>query len=252
MNKNDIALRKLQKINYAKLPEGISNIQSSFKLVVRRFVTDVDGTIQDKSWLPAFAQKKYPVWLFGNFDEAGGYYNGTKLFPLDAGLFYLYTQTVGRNFNLLNFSGANNIKDQLEIGDQVNVFSDSKQFPNFFVWIVITSERRSYASILRNPLNIGMDVFYMKLIVDNQAQFNEVWKLTKFNPIGDYNTDELSPLTYKTVDYQQQLLIDIPFKFAINNYHGLYMYMNFESDAFEIIFRYIKAKAKMNLIENNN
>jgi hypothetical protein len=251
MNKNNENIRRLQKSNYANIPVGIGEKQASFKISIKRFITDVDGTIKAKSFLPTFAQVNYPVWMFGNYDLDGGYAIGQKLLPLNEGLFYLNTGTAGVGFDLLSFTGANNVKDQINIGDQIFLFSDSEQFPSFFVWIVISGGQRSYSSILSNPLNEGMNTFMMKYFVDNERQFNETLQIVNVNEIGNYKTYPVPPLRYKTTTYEQENFIDLIMPYKISNYSGMYFYMDFSCDVIDFVIRYHKPQIGLDISFDN-
>lgn len=236
---NEKGLKRLQSQN-RMLSTAKLDKYPSFRVQVRRFVTNVDGTIIDKNTLPAFARVKYPVWLFNAYDAAGGYFAGIRNYPVGQGLFYLYNDTYGNTFNLLNFSGANNVKERLTIGDQFFIFSNSEQFPSFFVWIVLSVELRAYGSILNNPLDRGMNILSLQYNADNTLQFQEPIGIVKQNEIGNVNKDEFAPIQYKTPDYQQDTLVLIPFKnFRLNNYVGNYFYMLFDTDQIDMIYRYV-------------
>ena len=103
INHNKAYLESVPKINY-----------DSFSLKISKFYTDVDGTILDKSTVPDALMVPFPVYLFNAYDQAGGYLVSNRQLPEQPGTFYLYNATINGAFDLLQFSGANNIRNQLK------------------------------------------------------------------------------------------------------------------------------------------
>lgn len=245
MDKKIQNLRKLQQYNNAKIAPFLKGVETaSFSVDINRYFTDVDGTIIDKNnvVIPSILKTFYPVYLFGTYDKDGGYYHGLRTVNPSEGTYFVFNGVKGNFFNLLQFSGANNVRNQINDGDHILLYTDDPVNPNFFIWIVITSERRSYASILQNPNRLGMDIFSSKYFADNLLQFNESLQFITFNDIGDFQSREINPYMFKTTDYQQDGFIDIRMQYNLNNYIGIYFPMRFETDNISIIFRYTKLK----------
>lgn len=247
---NDIkAIKKIQRSNRINPNISVADTKSSFKLTIKKIATDVDGTIIDKNTLPDSMKVSYPVFLFGQFDQQGGYAIGQKLLPIEQGNKLIAVLTVDGFFDLLQFSGANNIKNELMTGDVVLLYADNEFFPTNFIWVIITGENRAYASILKNPLNTGMQVFSFKYFADNNRQFIEDINLVDFNEVGDYKRYNITPQSYKDPDYQQEGLIQLDIDYKIENFSGLYQYMKFETDAMTFVYRYFKPKMVERIIK---
>lgn len=232
------SLKNLQKLqnankNLVNIPEGE---RKTFTLTVRRFYTNTNAEIIDKNLVPDNLKTKFPVFLFGNFDKDGNYWIGQKNLPTFNRIQYYFTDTYKGYFDQLSFSGFNDLQDKLTTGDVLQVYTDNIEAPNYFIWIVISGERRAYSSILSHPGN--QRVFNMKYFSDNELQYNENLTFLKMDEIGNYNLDYINPLAFKTTQYGIDNFIQIPKRFSITNYLGLYFYMRFEVDLNTFIFNY--------------
>ncbi len=233
-------LRKLDAYNKSKIRELEAGVNESFSITVSKFVTDTDGKIISNTSIPVQYQQKLPVYLFGEFDRAGGYSIGNRLTPPINDLVYILNDTVGNTFDLLSFSGTNNIKNKLTTGDLYFLYSDSASFPTFFIWVIISAQQRAYSSILKNPIVQGLNVELIKFTTDNDAQFGESWQLVNYNMTGDYKRDFIEPYLYRPPETQQSNLIDMTFSYKIFNFSGIYFYMLYDSDLMSLNFNYKK------------
>lgn len=233
----DNNVRKIK--SFAAYQAAILPEHKSFKVSVKRYFTDTGGQILGKNTVPSFAQTKYPVFLFGEFDRAGGYYMGHKEIAPQPGLFYIFNATVSNFFDFIQFSGVNTIVQNLTIGDHVIVYADDPLQPNFFVWFVISGERRAYSSILCNPLRDGIKVFNIKYFTDSFRQLTNDIVFINYDEIGTIlSSDKVNPYTFKTPDYQQPDFIDLKINVKITNWNGIYFNYEFDCDNVEFIFNY--------------
>lgn len=235
------AIENLQKLQAAN--RNLVNIpkekRKSFRLDIRRFYTDVNGQILDKSTVPDALKVKIPVYIFGNFDKDGNYFIGQKNFPIDNNvLTYYYTETYKGYFDQLSFSGFNNLQDQLRTGDILQVYTDDIKAPTYFVWIVISGEQRAYSSILAHPAN--QSVFNTKYFSDSELQYLENLFYVKIDEVGNYKIDSINPFVFKNRYYGADGFIDIHNKFSITNFFGIYFYYKFDTDLISLIFNYEK------------
>src|SRR5712672_3291926 len=80
----------------------------TFAVNVKRFYTNVDGSLVAKAAVPAALKLKFPVFMLGDFDRQGGYRIGLQAVPPFPGAFYLLSFVNGAGFgtyNVVGFSG---------------------------------------------------------------------------------------------------------------------------------------------------
>lgn len=211
---------------------------------VARYYTGVDGELLDKHspLVPSVLKSKFPVFLFGEFDRQGGYRIGIQ--NSNFGGRYLMSFTNGVSLPFLSFTGFNAIKDKVNIGDIVHVFTDNLDAPQAFVWIVQTYQYGSLASVLantkttqkdfnKNPINIvGLNYF-----ADFFRQFNNTIDIVTIDNLGIFQLNQINPLSFfNTKDQDQRDFIFIPFSFVLTQYLGLYVDMSFEANSLSFQF----------------
>jgi hypothetical protein len=220
----------------------VSN-EHTIPLEVNRYFTDVNGTIVDKALVPAKLKVNYPVYLFAQFDRNGGYRKSQQITVPVNGTYFLMTFTQGVNSPFLAFTGANNIKGKLNSGDVVLIYTDDLENPNYFVWIVITCNTVSFASILANTETIQDDrklgVLYLKktnYYVTIREQFEQALVYASYDNIGNFRSDSIQPNIFLSpfVDQQGFLTLETPYK--IDQYIGMSFYMVFNCDKITMDF----------------
>lgn len=214
---------------------------------VRRFYTDVDGAIVDKVTVPAALQTKYPIFLFAQFDRNGGYKRSLQVAPPMPGTHYLMTYTQGITSPFLSFTGFNTIKSMLKTGDVVYIYTDNIENPNYFIWIVLSCDTVSLASIVSNVESTQQDervgALFLKefnYYVDVRSQFDEAIFFTKFDNIGNYRTDSINPSMNLNPHVEQVGLLTIAAPFKLDQYIGIALYMQYASDSIGFDFQVIK------------
>lgn len=218
----------------------------SVPVIIKRFYTDVDGQILDKNDLtiPDDLKVKLPVFLFGQFDRNGGYKRLQQAVPTVGGQNFFMTYTQGVNSPFLPFTGLNTIKGQIKTGDIVIVYTDHLENPNFFTWIVVSSENVSLASITSNTESLQLDgrigqLWFKEtnLKVDVESQFYEPLFFSQFDNIGNYRFDTIQPNMFLTPHVAQHdfLTLDTPFK--LDQYLGLAFYIQFACDLITLNFK---------------
>ena len=214
----------------------------SFSVVVKKFFTTVDGTIIDKNdpQVPVDMRVRYPIYLFGTFDQNGAYKISLNETPVQGGSRFYRYYTESEGFDPLQFSGLNTVENQISTGDLVFVFTDDLLNPNLFVYVIQTVTNRSIAGITRTLPWGGLQLGKLKLFYDNLLNFNEQIRLIKSNQLGIYRSDTFAPLAYKTPNYQQDNLIDIDLSGnLLTQYMTFTTYMQHDSDTLEFDFEFL-------------
>jgi hypothetical protein len=138
----------------------------------------------------------------------------------------------------LNFTGLNNVKDSIQAGDLVSIYTDDLNVPSYYCWVVISVDNKPAATIVNNA---DGSRFIDNIIVtcQNAAQYLQQLTFAKVTRYGDYFSDVINPgvgrSPYNGID--DQVLLDIQFLFSPEN--GLYSYILFNTDyiIFEIKFQ---------------
>ena len=212
----------------------------SFSITVSKFFTDVDGQIIDKNTVPIGLQTKYPVYLFNTFDHNGAYKISLTDTPVTGDAFFYRFYIESEGYDPLQFSGLNTIESRITTGDIVFVFTDDLLNPNFFIYLVHSITNRSIASIIKTLPCSGIQMGTLKLFYENLLNFNELLRFIKTNQLGIYKGDSLAPLAYKTVDYQQDNLIEIDLRnFKLTPYLGISTYIQHASDTLVFDFEFL-------------
>lgn len=233
---------KFYKINGALMQEH------TIPMAVTRYFTDVNGTIVDKATVPNKLKVSYPVMFFGQFDRNGGWKKSLQRVPTMPGTFFLMTYTAGINQPFLSFTGANNIKGQIGLGDIVNVFTDDLENPNFFIWLVISSNTVSLSSIVYNTESTQADgrigalflkeinYFIAGSVQDTRAQFDQSLNFLNFDNVGNFRGDTIQPSIFLNPFVFQKGFLTISTPFKIDQYKAMIFYMIFNIDSLQMDF----------------
>lgn len=220
----------------------VSN-EHTIPIVIKRYYTDVNGTIVNKALVPAALQVKYPIYLFSQFDRNGGYKKSQQVVPPANGTYFLMTFVQGINSPFLAFTGANNIKGVVGTGDIVIVYTDNLETPNYFIWFVISCNTVSFASILTNTETTQDDKRLGGLFLDRinyyvsvRNQFDQSLVFSSFDNIGNYRSDSIQPNLFLTPFVEQQGLLTLNTPYKIDQYIGLSFYMVYECDQLTMDF----------------
>lgn len=214
---------------------------------IRRYYTDVDGIVLDKNTVPVALQQRMPVMLFSQFDRAGGYKRSLQIVPPAPGIFYLMTYTQGVNQPFLSFTGFNTVKGFIGTGDVVYIYTDNVENPNYFIWIVVSCDSVSMASITSNTESTQKDdrigSLYLKefnYLVDVRSQYDEPIYFARFDNVGNYRYDSINPNMNLNPYVEQIGLLTIQAPFKLDQYIGMNFYMQFASDLLHLDFQVIK------------
>jgi len=217
-------------------------------LTVRRYYTDIDGILIDKSLVPATLKVAYPVYVLGTFDKNGGYAVGNKMLPPINGSQYIMSYVHGIGVTFLSFTGLNNIYTRLTLGDIVHIFTDNIVNPNYFIWIVQSNNAGAIGSIIDNVETVQKDNRIGKLWVesinyfsDSITQYTEPLHIIQVDNLGTPRDNQLQPSMFQSPDQYLNDFTDIKLRFYIDQYIGIYTYLLFNTDSLNLNFRLQKS-----------
>jgi hypothetical protein len=212
---------------------------------VKRFYTDVNGTVIDKNdpAVPLLCKTFFPFWMFGQFDAWGGYKIGNRIIAPDLNTPYVGTFIVGKDIPFLFATGLNDISDRLLIGDIVHIYTDNLNAPSVYVWIVQNCGAVSLASVYANSnaserekIKIERCNFFAYINGSPNFQFAKAVHLTKIDVVGSYTDDSFDPLGYDQVDNKQDNFVVLPINFEVDQYKLVSSAIAFEVDALQFSF----------------
>lgn len=219
--------------------------KDTLQIEVKRYFTDVLGTIVNKAAVPAALQIDYPVYVFGEYDRVGAYQLGIKNLPSKPGVFYYCSYVWGVNSPFIfGFTGLSNIEGQLNPGDLVTVYTDNLNAPNYFVFIVQRCSGKSLASILQNLPALPYDADYgyinvkkLQYYTDNLQQWKENLLMLNYDFLGLVQSDGVSPISYRPAISLQDQFIEIVWTFTLTQYAAMNTYMLFATDLITFTFQ---------------
>jgi hypothetical protein len=221
-------------------------------VIVKRFFTDVNGTIVAKSLVPLSMQVDYPFWMFGQFDKSGGYKIGNVIAPPNINTPYLGSFVIGLDMPYLFGTGLNTIQRQTTIGDVVHVFTDNIDAPNYYAFIVQTSESASISSIYFNAIEAEKNKIHINginmFVYSNgqpSLQFAKNVNLTRIDSLGAYVNHPETFLAFDQVDNKQAYFITVPLKMAVDQYNLVSSYIDFSADQIQFAFKILKNTLKV-------
>jgi len=210
----------------------------TLSIIIKRWYTDTSGIIVDKSLVPSVMQKPMPFWLMNIFDKNGSYLIQSTIKRPYAGVYYLYTETIGSYLNFLNFQADSDIKKELKLGDVVHVFADDPTLPNYFCFIQLHSDDVAYNSFLSNMIGKAYHVTQMQYLTDNNNNWNQCINVTSENDFGLYSDRQILPLNYRDpYNYQDDILI-MKMDENLTDKTGLSSFMLFETNFIQLNFEF--------------
>jgi len=218
--------------------------QGSLNINIKKIYTDENGTVISKAAAPAALRTKLPIFLLGNFDGIGAHSIGFKtLKNVWSSADFLMTFVNGVDQPFLWNSGFNTLRNSLNLGDIVDVWTDDLDNPTAFAFIVQTCDYGSLASIVANTMTqqddgkIGiMTVQNINYQVDVESQLQNVWQVVKYDNLGQFQQQSTAPLDYKNPYWALGQFIQVPLGFVMTQFVGLNFIMDFESDKLQVNF----------------
>jgi len=235
-------------------PNNVMVEQHTIPLKVQRFFTDVNGQIlpiTDPLIIAAGLNVKWPVYLFGAFDQNGGYSIAQKICTPPRGN-YLCTFTNGKELtstSILGFTGLNEIQSRLNPGDIVQVYCDNLQNPNYFIWIVLSNSYTGLGSIVANLLTTQNDGRNGKLKIKSVNfyfvdinQLNESINFTVADNLGTFRNDSIQPYLFRSPYDEQNNFVAMETDFNLNQFMGVNTFLGVTTDniSFDFLVQTIK------------
>jgi len=181
--------------------------------------------------VPAIAQAKLPGFVFGNSDFAGGFAKLRAQFPLTGGLLYDNPFVFGEGQGGTIFGNLDaNARAALQVGDLVQpVYITSGS--NYVIFVIVRCTQVAYGTLL-DALN--SDMFLMNMLryimPDSTAaslnQYQNNISILKQSLFGKFDSDFVSPNSFKMPEQQQANIIDIPLKKGVDKQVALAVMLN--------------------------
>lgn len=220
----------------------------SMPITVKRFFTDVNGTIIAKTDVVLVASgivENYPVYLLGEFDRQGGNKTGIQnLRPVIAKPYMNFVNGCGNTSQnvVTPFSPFNTIQSQLNIGDIVNVWTDNVLAPNYFAWIVQSNAYASLASILGNLKSTQSDKRFGPLFVYElnwyalEAQWDQALHFIQSDNLGTFTDNQVQAYIFKTPFNVQEGFITVKTSFIMDQFILVAVMMEVATDTMNFNF----------------
>lgn len=212
-------------------------------ITIKRFFTDVDGLVLDKTdvQIPDALKTKYPFFVFGDFDRKGGYNTGLKAVNPMPGTFYLTTFVNGDGMTsqqITGFTGFNNVRNSIGQGDIVSVYTDNLNAPSIFVWIVVSNKYGSISSITDNSQTTQKDGLIGKIFLDHfkyftdnpNAQWAEPMHFTRSTNVATWGDDQVMPYIFKNPYTEQEGFIQVDCSFNLDQYLSVGSYYHYDTE----------------------
>lgn len=228
-------------------PKSVLQPLQTVPLLVKKYYTDVNGTVISKNdvGIPAALKVSFPVFFLGDLDRMGAYRTALKVVPPLTGCEFLQVFTNGNgntSFDIVGVNPFSDIQALLTPGDIVCVYTDSLTAPNYYVWIVIAGTYSSVASIIGNTVSTQQDGRIGKLIVDlinlyvdsSTQQIYKAINFTRMFNTGTFRNDSINPSMFKTPFNRLRNFVTLSTRFEIDQYLGLNFYMGFDTDSLQM------------------
>lgn len=220
-------------------PQSVLQPLHTLSTVVKRYFTDVDGRLLAKNnagLVAAGMAVSYPVFMLGQWDKESAYKAGLNIVPPLGNAKYLQTFVNGypltTNQIVTPYSGVNAIQPLLKNGDIVQVYTDDLTAPNYFAWIVISSNVTGLASVLSNLGTRQDDNRLMKLfcyeinlITDFTLQLSEAWHYCHVDNLGNVKDNQVTYNMFNNPFNVLPNVLPLATEFILNQYIGIYLYM---------------------------
>jgi hypothetical protein len=208
--------------------KNYTNCKQNFTINIARYFTDVNGTIINKTTLPAYFQLKFPLFLLGFFDLISGYAKSIINYPSLTGSVYLCSFVYGVNVPFLQITGFNTVKNQCKIGDIVTVYVDDIDNPNVYAWIIQSVPNASLYSLIFALENITLESINM--VADSNGQTIEQILQLFFDKSGNIQTIPYLNEANKSPFFKDNNFTQMIFNRELSNMFGLATYFLFESE----------------------
>lgn len=182
--------------------------------------------------VPAIAASKLPGFVFGNSDFAGGFAKLRAQFPLTGGLLYDNPFIYGVDQGGTIFGNLDaNARAVLTVGDLVQPVYITSGGTNYVIFSIVRCTQVAYGTLL-DALNSDMFLMNMLRFImpDSTAaslnQYQNNISILKQSLFGKFDSDFVSPNSFKMPEQQQANIIDIPLKKGVDKQVALAVMLN--------------------------
>jgi hypothetical protein len=186
--------------------------------------------------LNAALKNKLPVFLFGHSDFAAGFAKMQQQYPVVNWVYGLPGIYGKDEFTPLAFDA--NVKANLQLGDLIIPFTSPLPGASTttLALVVVRCTQVAYGALLQS---ISSDMFVMNMIryvlpdLTQLGQYSQQLGVYYQSLFGKFDSDTLSPNSYKKPEQLQNGIIDIPLKRGIAKQDALasyIIYTNVETD----------------------
>ncbi len=176
-----------------------------------------------------------PLFLYGNSDFAAGFKKLQQAFPLSGGWVYGEPSIYGKDLIRINGSFIDaTVAAQLQKGDLVQPVYFDAGATTYVGLAIIRCTQVGYGTLLDS---LNSDRFIMNMIryimadttAVGLAQYNNNIFIMKQSLFGKFDSDFVSPTSFKMPEQFQPGIIDVPIKKGIDKQIALASYQNYDA-----------------------
>lgn len=200
---------------------GNPTFKAQFDINVKKFVTDQNyQTNNVEQNLPSAYKIGLPFALFGQSDKNGGYANFRKLMS-DIG------DWVFEGYEIKNWFGTSSIPFG-QTGDMI--FKFKTQNNQYFTILVVSCKQVAYGTLLASTSSDTFEMNSFRYSVDptKTSQFENQVKMVTQSLFGKIQNDDVSPISFKRPEQNQDGIVDIPLKRKIYKEQMFMSYMDYQ------------------------
>jgi hypothetical protein len=189
--------------------------------------------------LNAALKNKLPVFLFGHADFSAGFAKMQQQYPV-VNWAYSIPGIYGKD-EFVSLALDANVKANLQLGDLVIPFTSALPGAGTttLALVVVRCTQVAYGALLQS---ISSDMFVMNMIryvlpdLTQLAQYSQQLGVYYQSLFGKFDSDTLSPNSYKKPEQLQNGIIDIPLKRGIAKQDALASYIIFSNVETDLSF----------------
>ncbi len=184
--------------------------------------------------VPALATQG-AAFLYGNSDYAAGFKKLQQAFPLSGGWVYGDPGVYGKDLFRINGSFIDaTVTAQLQKGDLVQPIYSDQGATTYVMLVIVRCTQVGYGTLLDS---LNSDRFIMNMIryimadttAVGLAQYNNNIFIMKQSLFGKFDSDFVSPTSFKMPEQFQPGIIDVPIKKGIDKQVALASYINYDA-----------------------
>jgi hypothetical protein len=189
------------------------------------------------SALSATLKTKLPVFLFGFNDWRSGYPKMIQTFPVSVWSYsipFIYGKS-----EVTSLALDSTVKADLIAGDLVIPFTSALpgSGTTSLALVIIRCTQVAFGTLLESLASDRFVLNKIRYVVPDEtatslAQYAQNIGMFKQSLFGKFDSDYLSPNSYKVPEQQQKNLIDIPLKIGIDKQRALSTYINYDVSYF--------------------